>query len=123
MKKNKFRAWDEETQKMYCGNDVITTFSGELEEVYIRNKNIVDELIDYKLMQYTGIKDMYGNEIYEEDIVISESMGPECGLGCIFKGVVKFYDGTFYIDNEESEIGIPLFNETNGVKVVGNIYQ
>ena len=46
MQITKFRAWDKETSKMYEDDNIITTFNGELEEVYVRRNNTVDELIE-----------------------------------------------------------------------------
>ena len=43
---HKFRVWDEETSRMYSGNNAIVTFNGVLEEVYVRNINTINELID-----------------------------------------------------------------------------
>ena len=37
---------------MYEDDNIITTFNGELEEVYVRRNNTVDELIDYKFLTY-----------------------------------------------------------------------
>lgn len=69
MREIKFRAWDEEDERMYCDDKVIVTFRGFLEEVYVRHGNTLFELIDYKLMQSTGLKDKNGKDVYEGDIL------------------------------------------------------
>ena len=58
MREIKFRAWDKEK------NEITTTICiGGLHIPYNSNPN------NYILMQYTGLKDKNGKEIYEGDIV------------------------------------------------------
>ena len=68
---------------------------------------------DLKIMQYTGLKDMRGKEIYEGDIVF-ESSGKE-----YFK--VVFEDGSFRLESEE--YSLLLKNYVHICEVVGNIYE
>ena len=135
-RKIKFRVWDEESKKMYCGCDAIVTFSGYMEEVYVRNKNTVDELIDYKLMQYTGLTDSNDIEIYEGDILIYRNN----------KFQIKFEVGSFMLVRISQETDMyELFencwnddvypisqywwngdldsNMLDGLEVIGNIYE
>lgn len=133
MKEVKFRAWDSEanimiysdhrTRKLY---DVYYGFemneSGSLEcrwEGDFSESHVLDGGILDNIMQYTGLKDKNGVEIYEGDIVEYELFGREKRMtieydqeSASFKyciaGEVKF---TFDSGNNER------------MSVIGNIYE
>ncbi|WP_353891476.1 YopX family protein [Latilactobacillus sakei] len=68
MREIKFRAWDKENKAFMpsegyaiCDGDVMgLRYGNEMEDV------LTDQI---ELMQYTGLKDMYGRDIYEGDVV------------------------------------------------------
>lgn len=66
MREIKFRAWDVESKSMAF---VETLHLGEKIKPQIKNCKWDWYKRDYKLMQYTGLKDVNGVEIYEGDIL------------------------------------------------------
>jgi hypothetical protein len=99
MRELKFRVWNKATGTMHYP---------DWEELAIRAK-----LPEMELMQYTGLKDMNGKEIYEGDILAGEYIS--------FKVQVIYYDGTY---ETVSSVGhYRSLSEFSGCAVVGNIYE
>lgn len=110
----KFRAWDASEKEMVCWpslyNDPDDWFISLLEG------NEPDDV----LMQFTGLADKNGKEIYEGDVLSMDSWEP--------KNVqVRFIEGAFCLANGKGEyIGdIHYINHADRPQstVIGNIYQ
>ena len=126
MREIKFRAWDRDEKKMLYG--VEHTYDG-----YIVPRVSFGGVLDcpdfYIVMQYTGLKDQNGKEIYEGDIVkfypqsprSEELPNPRSGeMGEIF-----FDIGSFAVEPiDRKREGIQFFlDELGEWVVVGNIYE
>jgi len=119
MREIKFRQWQGKIQQM---NYEPIIFNGSWYEDYrafeddISNKDIPKN--NY-LMQYTGLKDKNGKEIYEGDIVSHHN-----GLASMFKNEsVKFWEGAFIAGKATSDNALVNFNVPNYVEVIGNIHE
>ena len=109
MREIKFRAWNEVLEKMYSWNEFLDT--------NMKQTFIAPESTAMILMQYTGLKDKNGKEIYEGDIVKITHRG-ETDIGKI----IYEYNG-FAIDvtNMQKPYGrIDFINYYT--EVIGNIY-
>lgn len=141
----KFKAWMKEKNIMVEVSKINFIFN-KVEYIVNKIKKLVytqsDKLEKFILMQYTGIKDKNGKEIYEGDIVKPIHTGillPVEELEKLekFVGVVEYSYGQFILvqkrktkkDTEELEIEseefneIRLFSDVYNLEVIGNIYE
>ena len=122
----KFRAWDIGSEKM-INNPSISFLSGWLGEngdKCFDDVNCVFENSNGRLnwMQYTGLKDKLGNEIYEGDIVTYGFKSLKYDNGP-FTGKIFFDEYMFLVDGDNENEEWHSINRISDVEVIGNIYQ
>lgn len=130
MREIKFRAWDKHTKTMWPW-EKMQTFEGDPHlKPYFEDS-------DNNVMQYTGLKDKNGKEIYEGDILYIDYEGYDEGKREQFWCTIVWHDGGFcFKELWEYEIGNPPtvsskpepVNEGGSAnltdyEVIGNIYE
>lgn len=111
MREIKFRAWDYKRKKMAI--DVLDCFQFDNEFFPNHSKDV--------LMQYTGLNDKNGTEIYEGDIVRAASEG-EWRIGEIAWGMAGFFirlktaPNIWYLSKGHN-------GEDMHCEIIGNIYE
>jgi hypothetical protein len=104
----KFRAWDKYNKKMHYQPEVnFHFFDDEFTCVLNEHDQVVVQPESVVVMQFTGLLDKNGKEIYEGDILSHKyySMPVIC----------EFVDGSFIFDD------ISKYDES--LEVIGNIYE
>lgn len=111
----KFRVWDFDKEEMIYPNSA--------KIILISNKGVVIDSETYAIMQFTGLKDKHGKEIYEADVVRSTTE---------FNGYTgmdsSLYGGNVYEVRNDSwrfylyPTSMHSVNLKN-LEVIGNIYE
>lgn len=103
MKEVKFRAWN--GTRMYIWEEIRR----------YRNLCKLISLYHIHVMQWIGLKDKNGKDIYMGDVVVGETFE-----GVPIKGIVDFDSGSFYITDRCTSFYRWVDYE---VEVIGNIYE
>jgi uncharacterized phage protein (TIGR01671 family) len=129
MREIRFRAWDKINEKMLTplsgilwGKAVVPTdyvqglFNGEVPHNYTYFADGEMLLVENaELMQYTGLKDKHGKEIYEGDILRNPDDKVMCFVRWDRGGFMAHFDDRFRFD---------LFNAEPALyAIIGNIYE
>lgn len=114
MREIKFRAWNEVEEKMLNWNKFLDT--------NMKNTFIAPESTGLILMQYTGLKDKTGKEIYEGDIIKIKY-----GLdNLLFICEIIYLDGAFrtkkFVYGSYYDCLYYWYANDYDIEVIGNIY-
>lgn len=126
MREIKFRAWLKEDKKMV---NVETMDFTDKSMQYLKRSEIINAYIlrresddDVELMQYTGLKDKNGKEIYEGDIVLIKLDETSTW----YKTVVGFKKGAFIANLIDKEDYVYIFHHgftDDDFEIIGNVYE
>lgn len=114
----RYRVWDKEEKKMIY--DAEHTYDN-----YPVNISSFGAILDcpslYDAMQYTGIKDIYSNRVFESDIVkITLTQGDKTHVG----EVIYYEDNAcFLVETTKGDYFTFMSEDIKSVEVLGNIYE
>lgn len=120
----RFRAWDKEFKEMVQVDALV--FDEQIIKATYKNGNVVKEdFKNYVLMQSTGLKDKYGKEIFEGDIIAINVEDIETPINArIFQnskiGILMFH---VFEDNEDVPMVELLEDDSVAFAIIGNIYE
>jgi uncharacterized phage protein (TIGR01671 family) len=107
----KFRVWDIKNKSWVddtCGIDIV---DGRLFQ-NVANHLPYEDMDNFIIQQFTGLKDKNGKEIYEGDIVIFDT----------FNCLIEFDYGQFWIKQVKG-LRFDIYLRDKKIEVIGNIFE
>ena len=126
MREIKFRVWDKSSSQMSIETISLSDWGDYLIDF---KDGAVDVAADYVVwLQYTGLKDKNGMEIYEGDVIRVKHDDGRYDIGNIVYGSKGAF--CLHLPNVGTGIKTPLLNYIHGImfaefdfEVIGNIYE
>jgi uncharacterized phage protein (TIGR01671 family) len=120
MREIKFRAWDKKHKLMYIINNI--NFNDNC-ATGVNNGEWYEFGID-RLMQYTGLKDKNGLEVYESDICkiqysLDSQKNSYCEDGIV---LIEYCDGSYWACSKEDKFSV-IIDKQEVLEIIGNIYE
>lgn len=117
----KFRAWDSQNKKMLYTGD-FNIYSEKDNGVHAGAIDQNGDWLNLPLMQYIGLKDKNGTEIYEGDIVKLHSWKPK--IKETKRQVIKWINsGLYMVSLNKNVSGHAEIPNRNRLEVIGNMYE
>lgn len=114
-RKISFRAWDKEEKKMWP--DMPLLLQTDWKHPTLLNLVVEDMQKRFDLMQFTGLHDRHGKEVWEGDII---EFADAYGQGGPHKASVEYLRGGFVDSEFHQYLGERKPYE---IEVIGNIYE
>lgn len=113
----RFKAWDHDDKKMVKVGAIDWAEGQIISPNYPKGKLYPNERFGdhVTMLQYSGLKDQHGNELYEGDIAVDDDD----------LYVIKFEDGCFYVvlDHDTGAVITQLSELNEDIRLLGNIYE
>lgn len=129
MRELKFRAWIKKDNRMEQQVGINPFHVSDLDRIFWKWE-------DVEVMQYTGLKDVNGKEIYEGDIVIADGQNQKyiqiiefhnseesCGRGWVGRNIIRKGNVILQTPEQRIDYTFSYFCWPSHWEVIGNIYE